>query len=305
MRIKFWGVRGSVPCPGPHTAKYGGNTACIELRFDEADRLVIIDAGSGIRELGNFMMGNDLPKGPMKADIFLSHTHWDHIMGFPFFTPIYIPGTRLTVFGPVSYENEPLDEIVGGQLTYRYFPVRQSELAADIKYISLKEDRMDIGDDIILSTKFLNHPILCLGFRFEYQGKIFCTVYDTEVFRNIFSTDTDDPSYDEAMAMDGELAAREENHKIEQFFKDADLVVYDAQYTKSEYEDGKVGWGHNYIEQAIESSQRANVKRLALFHHDPDRTDKEMDVLSKKYCRPENNNGIEIFFAKEGMEIHL
>ena len=101
------------------------------------------------------------------------------------------------------------------------------------------------------------------------------------------------------------MAAREENHKIEQFFKDADLVVYDAQYTKSEYEDGKVGWGHNYIEQAIESSQRANAKRLALFHHDPERTDEGMDVLSKKYCRPENNDGLEVFFAKEGMEISL
>ena len=130
MKIKFWGVRGSIPCPGPKTMKYGGNTACIELRFPEVNRLIIIDAGSGLRELGNFMMANDLKKGPINTDIFLTHTHWDHIMGFPFFTPIYVPGSTIRIHGPVSFEGDTLEKIVGGQLTYRYFPVRQAELAA-------------------------------------------------------------------------------------------------------------------------------------------------------------------------------
>ena len=109
MKVKFWGVRGSIPCPGPQTVKYGGNTVCLELRFPELDRLIIIDAGSGIRELGNFLMAGDRAKGPIDADIYLTHTHWDHIMGFPFFVPAYLPDTRLRIYGPVSYEEDQPD----------------------------------------------------------------------------------------------------------------------------------------------------------------------------------------------------
>ena len=114
IRLRFWGVRGSVPCPGPKTVKCGGNTACLELRFGEAGRLVVIDAGTGIRELAAHVMKTDLPKGPIKTQLFLTHTHWDHIMGFPFFIPIFIPTTELDVYGPVTYEEDTLDKIVGG-----------------------------------------------------------------------------------------------------------------------------------------------------------------------------------------------
>ena len=186
MTVKFWGVRGSIPCPGPTTVDYGGNTACLELRFGDEERLIIIDAGSGIRSLGNYLMQHDLPKGPIDTSIFITHTHWDHIMGFPFFTPIFIPGSSITIYGPVTYEDEGLDRIIGDQLTYRYFPVKHSELAAKIKYVALKESTMDLGDGIKVTTKYLNHPILCLGYRFEYEGRVFCTVYDTEPFRNLF-----------------------------------------------------------------------------------------------------------------------
>ena len=139
MKVKFWGVRGSIPCPGPSTVKYGGNTACIELRFSDSNKIIIIDAGSGIRELGNYIMANDLPQGPLDIDIYLSHTHWDHIMGFPFFVPNYVPGTKIRVFGPVTHEADPLEKIVGGQMTYRYFPVEGAQLAAQIDYFHLKE----------------------------------------------------------------------------------------------------------------------------------------------------------------------
>lgn len=305
MKIKFWGVRGSIPCPGPLTMKYGGNTPCLEIRFPDIDRLIIIDAGSGIRDLGNFMMGNDLPKGPMKTEIFLSHTHWDHIMGFPFFTPIYIPGTELKVYGPVSYEQDTLEKIVGGQLTYRYFPVRQTELGADITYIELKEGEIDLGDGIKVTTKYLNHPILALGYRIEYKGKIFCTAYDTEPFQNIFITDTDDPSYDEAMAEEGELVAQEQNEVLQQFLSGADLVVYDSQYTEDEYKNGKAGWGHSYFEYVCPLAKKNNIKSLALFHHEPMRTDEQMDKLAEKFCQPGGNGEPEIFFAKEGMEREL
>ncbi len=306
MKIKFWGVRGSIPCPGPNTVKYGGNTSCLELRFNDPERLIIIDAGSGIRELGNFMMGNDLPKGPINTKIFLTHTHWDHIMGLPFFTPIYIPGTKLTIYGPVSYEDDTLQDIVGGQLTYRYFPVRQVELASEIEYVELKEGLVNLGsDDIHLTTKYLNHPILCLGYRFEHQGKVFCTAYDTEPFQNIFCTDPNDPSYDETMAQEGEIVAREENEKLEEFFKGADLLIHDAQYTQEEYEASKAGWGHTSIEFAIKSAKKAGVKRLVLFHHEPLYLDTKLDELTERYCNSDFSGDMEVSFAREGMEIEL
>jgi len=153
MKIRLWGVRGSIPCPGETTVAYGGNTACIELRVGEEERLFIIDAGSGIRALGNYLMQHDLPKGPIDTSLFISHTHWDHIMGFPFFVPIFIPSTKLKVYGPVTYEEEGLKDIVGGQLSYRYFPVKHSELAANITYHTLKESSMDLGDGLWVTSK--------------------------------------------------------------------------------------------------------------------------------------------------------
>lgn len=304
IKVKFWGVRGSLPCPGPTTVKYGGNTSCIELRFD--DRLIIIDAGTGIRPLANHLLQNDLPKGPIDTSIFLTHTHWDHIMGFPFFVPIFIPGTKLQVYGPVSFEDEGLDEIVGSQLTYRYFPIKHSELSADISYHNLKEKTLDLGEGLQVQTKYLNHPILCLGYRFEFKGKVFCTVYDTEPFRNVFPTDPEDPDYDEMAAEEGDKAAREENEKIMQFIKDADVVIYDSQYTYKEYSPSKHNWGHSYFEYVINSANKANVKKVFFFHHDPMRTDDELDELLAKYQKKvKGKTSLELAIAEEGLEIIL
>ena len=306
MKIRFWGVRGSIPCPGPTTVEYGGNTACIELRFGENDRLLIIDAGSGIRSLGNFMMQHDLPKGPIDTSIFLTHTHWDHIMGFPFFTPIYIPNSKLKIYGPVTYEDEGLDQIVGSQLSYRYFPVKHSELAADITYHPLKELSMDLGDGIQVTTKYLNHPILCLGYKFEHEGKVFCTVYDTEPFLNVFPTDPEDPSYDPVAAEEGDIAAKEENEKILRFIEGADVVVHDTQYTHEEYLDSKIGWGHTPFEFAINSAHKANVKKIVLFHHEPMRTDKQLSQLAEQYRDAiGGKSSLDIEIAREGLEIDL
>jgi phosphoribosyl 1,2-cyclic phosphodiesterase len=305
MQITFWGVRGSIPCPGPLTVKYGGNTTCLELRFGGLERLIIIDAGSGIRELGNRLIAKELPKGPIKADIFLTHTHWDHIMGFPFFTPIYILGTKLKVYGPVTYESDSLEGIVGGQLTYRYFPVRQIELSSVIEYIDLKENAFELGEGIKVTTKYLNHPILCLGYRFEYQGRIFCTAFDTEPFHNLFCTDPRNPAYDAGMAAEGGQVAQEENQKLEDFFNGADLLIFDTQYTQKEYETNKKGWGHAPMEYAIAAARRAGVKKLALFHHEPVRTDAQLDELAEKLFQPGLIGDMEVFFANEGRKIEI
>ncbi len=305
MKVKFWGVRGSLPCPGPQTMKYGGNTSCIELKFEGLNRIIIIDAGSGIRELGDYMMANSLSEGPMETEIFLTHTHWDHIMGFPFFTPMYIPGTKIKIYGPTTYDDESLKDIVGGLLTHRYFPVRQQELASEIVYIDLNEGKFNLGDGIVLTAKLLNHPVLCLGYRFEYKDKVFCTAYDTEPYRNFFSTDPNDPSYDNAMAIKGKQVAKEENHRLEKFYEKSDLIIYDTQYTQKEYEDLRIGWGHSSFEYAISSARRSNSKQLVFFHHDPARTDEQIDKLTEKYCCSERTESTKVLFAREGMEIEV
>jgi phosphoribosyl 1,2-cyclic phosphodiesterase len=227
-------------------------------------------------------------------------------MGFPFFTPIYIPKTKLTIYGPVTYEEDTLDKIIGEQLRYRYFPVRQSELAAQFKYIALKESKLDLGDGIHVSTKYLNHPVLCLGYRFEYQGKVFCTVFDTEPFQNVFAQDPSAPDYDEEAVREGEIAAKQENEKIMRFVYGADLVVYDTQYTHKEYLNGKVGWGHTSFEDAINTAHKAKVKKLMCFHHDPLRKDDELDTLLEQYQeRISGKSGLIIEGAREGMTITI
>lgn len=305
MKIKFWGVRGSIPSPGPEFVKYGGNTLCVEVCLEGLDRLIIIDAGSGLRLLGNQLMSKQDSEKPFRVDIFLTHTHLDHILGFPFFAPIFQHSTRLNIYGPVTCEEDSLEAVLGGQLSYRYFPIRQVELAANIDYINLKEGSFDLGDGIQLTTKYLNHPLLCLGFRFEYEGKICCTAYDTEPFQNLFITDPHDPAFDTIMAHEGEAAARDEKLRLEEFFAGADLLIHDAQFTQQEYEASKRGWGHSPLEHAIQSAMRSQAKRLALFHHDPMRTDAQLDALAEMHCDSQESDSTEVFFAREGMQVEL
>jgi phosphoribosyl 1,2-cyclic phosphodiesterase len=301
IRLTFWGVRGSIPTPGPKTVKYGGNTSCLELRFGADDRLVIVDAGSGIRELAGKLLANDLKKGPIRTKIFLSHTHWDHIMGFPFFTPIFIPKTELEVYGPVSFEEDPLEKVVGNQLSYRYFPVRQEELAASIRYFALKESEQDLGGGLRLRTKYLNHPILVLGYRFEFEGKVLCTAYDHEPYQNVFELSPDDPRYDAEAVKEGAAAAAAENDKVSQFFRGADLLVHDTQYTHAEWLKGKKGWGHSTFEWAINSAHKAGVQHLVLFHHDPDRSDTELEKKVDDYRSAiAGKSRMQISIAQEG-----
>jgi phosphoribosyl 1,2-cyclic phosphodiesterase len=302
LSVRFWGNRGSIPCPGPDTVVYGGNTSCLEIRADK--KLVIIDFGTGIKPFGDWLMANDFKKGPIDADIFITHTHWDHIMGFPMFSPIFIPTSRLRIRGPVSYEDETLESIIGAQLSYRYWPVRQSELSAQIEYGQIKETSLDLGDGLWVTTKYLNHPILCLGYRFEYKGRSIVTAYDNEPFRNLFPTDPVDPSYDEEAAREGELVAREENEKMLRFFQGAGVLVHDSQYTEKEYRVGKLGWGHSSYEHSINAAHKAGVKKLVMFHHDPNRTDKQLEQLETEYrTKVRGKTNMEVMMAREGLLI--
>lgn len=306
IKATFWGVRGSIPCPGPTTVRYGGNTACIELRFGEEEIPIIIDAGSGIRELGMKLMKTEAAKGGVKTRIFLSHTHWDHINGFPFFTPIYIASSQIDVYGPVAYEEEGLDKIIGNQLSYHYFPVKQSELSATINYHPLKECKMDLGDGITLETCYLNHPILCLGYKFTYKGKTFTTCYDTEPFRNLCPTDPNDPNYDETAAREGEAAAQEQNEKILRFIYESDVLVFDSQYTQEEYEKGKIGWGHSTFEWVTNAAHKAKVKKVFFFHHEPLYDDDFLDQQKEKFQTLLSKvSETKCDIAREGLEVTI
>ena len=300
LSVCLWGVRGSMPCPGAETVVFGGNTACLEIRAGE--RLVIIDAGTGIRLLGAKLMSAGNIKGPVNADIFITHTHWDHIMGFPMFTPLYVPKTKLRIHGPVSSEEDTLESIIGTQLSYKFWPVRQSELAAKIEYDQVKETTLDLGDGLMVLTKYLNHPILCMGYRLEYQGKSIVTAYDHEPFRNLFPTDPQDPGYDEAAAEEGEAAAQEENEKVQNFFKNADILIHDTQYTSEEFAK-HLGWGHSSYDYAIDTAQKAGVKNLILFHHDPNSSDERLEALEKKYQAQTAGTGLNVIMAREGLSM--
>ncbi|MDR1506456.1 MAG: MBL fold metallo-hydrolase [Treponema sp.] len=301
LSVTIWGDRGSIPCPGKDTVVYGGNTSCLEIRADK--KLVIIDFGTGIKPFGDWLMSNDLKDGPIDADIFITHTHWDHIMGFPMFAPLFLPASRLRIRGPVSYEDETLEQIIGAQLTYRYWPIRLNELSAHIEYAQIKETSLDLGDGLWVTTKYLNHPVLCLGYRFEYRGKSIVTAYDNEPFRNLFPTDPNDPSYDEDAAKEGDAAAREENEKVLRFFQGADVLVHDSQYTAAEYEK-HLGWGHSSFEYAINAANKAGAKKLILFHHDPNRTDIQLAGLESEYRkRTAGKTAMKIMMAREGLRI--
>jgi phosphoribosyl 1,2-cyclic phosphodiesterase len=305
MKVTFWGVRGSIPTPGYETARYGGNTLCVEVALGECGRTIVIDAGSGIRRLGHDLMARPRRPPRVALDLFLTHTHFDHILGLPFFQPLYQSDTQVNLYGPVTSSEDGLKEVIGGQLSYQYFPVRQVELAADIRYVDLAEGVYDIGDGIRISATYLNHPLLCLGYRLESLGKVLCTAFDTEPFHNIFSTVPSDPGYDESMAREGEQAACEANLRIQEFLRGADLLIHDGQFTAAEYAAGRSGWGHSSIEHAVAVAEACGARRLALIHHDPMRTDPELDRLADVYGGLRPRSELEVCFAREGLSVTL
>ena len=305
MKVTFWGVRGSSPTPGYETARYGGNTLCVEVSLGECGRTIVIDAGSGIRRLGLDLMTRAGRAPRVALDLFLTHTHLDHILGLPFFQPLYRSDTQVSLYGPVTSSEGSLKKVIGGQLSYQYFPVRQVELAADIRYIDLAEGVYDIGNGIQISATYLNHPLLCLGYRLECRGKVLCTAFDTEPFHNIFSTTPSDPGYDESMAREGGQAACEANLRIQEFLRGADLLIHDGQFTAAEYAAGRAGWGHSSIEHAMAVAEACGARRLALVHHDPMRTDPDLDRLAAVYGGFQPGSGLEVCFAREGLSVTL
>jgi CheY-like chemotaxis protein/phosphoribosyl 1,2-cyclic phosphodiesterase len=283
MRIRFWGTRGSIPKPGPTTVRYGGNTSCVEVRSD--DTLIVLDCGTGAHGLGQQIAAN--ARGPVRGHLLITHTHWDHIQGFPFFAPLFVAGNEWDVYAPRQM-GHTLEALLGGQMQRTYFPVPLGDLAATIRYHELTEGMFDV-DGIRVTTRYLNHPAPALGYRLETSGVVL-----------VYATDHE-PHSRHHPAAGGEVARvhREDERHIE-FLADADLLIHDATYTLEEYPD-KLSWGHTPAEWAVDFAAAARARRLALFHHEPSRTDRELDALLAR-CRRRvpDADAPEVFAAAEG-----
>ena len=295
MKIKFWGVRGSIPSPGPKTVRYGGNTTCIEIRSD-AGELIVIDAGTGIAALSQKLLG----ELPVTANIFITHTHWDHIHGLPFFLPFFIPGNKVKLHGAFDIiTGHGIQQVMEVQMQYSYFPIREAELRAAIDYRTLEiGEAVQIGDATVRST-LLNHPVTDFGYRVECNGKSMFFSGDHEPWYNIY--DEADDGYAEFQAM-----IAEKQGVMDAFLQGVDVLVMDCSYTAAEY-PAKRGWGHGTFEGAIALAQRIGAKKLVCTHHEPTRSDEELesvfaDVLKK---HPPLPGGAEIALSYEGLEIIL
>jgi phosphoribosyl 1,2-cyclic phosphodiesterase len=301
MKVRFWGVRGSIACPGPQTAKFGGNTSCYEVE-DSQGNIFVFDAGTGIRELGNSLV----KRGAKTINLFISHTHWDHIQGFPFFIPSYIPGATINIYGPTHFEKS-LRSIMDLQMDYAYFPVSRQQLNAQINFFDLKEEEITIGNTKI-STKYSNHPVTALCYRLEENGKSFAYSGDFEPYYNVLDDsgaeakedddDEDDFDFDDE-DMDDIV---EERNRAHEEFCSVDLLVHDAQYTKKEYPNFK-GWGHSSMEYVLDMARTQKVKQLILTHHDPNRTDEELEKIEKTL--KETYSDLDFSFSREGAEIEI
>jgi phosphoribosyl 1,2-cyclic phosphodiesterase len=275
MQITFWGVRGSIPTPGPDTVEFGGNTSCIEVRCGE--HVLVFDGGTGLRLLGQKM----LREMPIEAYLFFSHVHWDHIQGFPFFAPAFIPGNKIHLYGGLNV-SRTLEETLAGQMDYPSFPVHLSEMGASMDFHDLREGQsLQIGADVLVRNTRGNHPNGVYAYRVDYKGKSVVYATDTEHYSIV------DP-------------------KLKKLCKDVDVLIYDAMYTPEEYagEVGggpKTGWGHSTFVEGAALATAANVKKLVLHHHDPLQTD--------AHVREKERRTRELFpntvAGREGMVIEL
>ncbi len=295
MKVRFWGVRGSIPSPGPATARYGGNTTCIEVRSD-AGELIILDAGTGIFPLAQSL----LARLPVKANVFITHTHWDHIQGLPFFTPLYIPGNSVRIHGAYDVvTGEGIDQVMNVQLQYSYFPVREAEMRAVIEYENLTVGHPVTVGDATVTPVLLNHPVVDFGYRVDCNGKSVFFTGDHEPWFNIYEPE------DDGHAEYARLIA-EKNDEVAAALAGVDLMIVDTSYTEAEY-PAKRGWGHGTYDAGIALARRTGARRLACTHHEPTRSDDELEkVFAEVMARQGRPAGDpEILLAREGLEISL
>jgi len=293
-RLKFWGVRGSIPTPGRDTVFYGGNTSCVEVRT--GGEIIVLDAGSGIRPLG-VALKNEFQKKPINLTLLISHTHWDHIQGFPFFQPAYNPVNRIRILG-FEGARQGLENILSSQMESSYFPVSMRELPSHICIEEIEEVDFKIGS-VRVKAEFVNHPGICTGYRIFSSGGSISYVTDVELFQRL--RDRGPKPTEEQRAF-----AAQQDKRLANFVRGSDVLILDSQYDAAEYEN-HVGWGHSCMEDSVAFAIGAGVKRLFLFHHDPDHSDEKISrmVARAREIVSEHDSSLIVEAAREGFEMTL
>lgn len=280
VSVRCWGTRGSIPTPGPHTVRHGGNTTCFEVQH-RGTRL-IFDAGSGIRLLGREL----LESGPNSIHIFLTHFHWDHIQGFPFFAPLYDAEDTIRVVGPRQKDID-VQNLFAGQMGPIYFPVPYSVVSATMEFEHLNRGGYEVGE-FSLEVLRVKHPSFVIGYRIQVGGRVICFIPDNELEARVHEVE---PDFD---------------RRLREFAADADLLIHDSMYTDEEYPH-RIGWGHSTFAQSLRLAEESGAKKLLFFHHDPTRSDDDLDSIVGR-LRDEalaRNGTVEMEAAVEGMDYQL
>jgi len=298
VRIKFWGVRGSIPSPGPETVIYGGNTSCVEVRV--GSDIIVLDAGTGLRRLGLALI-EEFKDRPMQLNLLITHTHWDHIQGFPFFLPAYNPKNNVTIYG-FEGASQGLQSTLSSQMESPYFPISMQEMPGHIAIRELHDLNFNVNK-VPVRAHFLNHPGICTGYRLETPGGSISYLPDIELYQRLrhrWNTDTD------FIAQKEKETTPQEDQGLVEFIRDSDVLIMDSQYDASEYEK-HIGWGHSCVEDSVAFALHANAKRLFLFHHDPDHTDEQISrmVIRAREMAAQRHSSLIIEAAREGYELIL
>jgi phosphoribosyl 1,2-cyclic phosphodiesterase len=272
--VRFWGVRGSIACPGPETVRYGGNTSCIEMRV--GGHRLIFDGGTGLRVLGQELMSQI----PVDAHMFFTHSHWDHIQGFPFFSPAFVKANTFRIYGAVAPNGSTIEQRLNDQMLHPNFPVPLQIMGSKMSFCDLEVEEQVVIGDVVVDNRLLNHPGEAVGYRVSWHGHAAAYITDTEHY-----TDRLDEN-------------------VLWLARDADVMIYDSTYTDDEYyskTSSKVGWGHSTWQEAVKVAKAANVKKLVIFHHDPLHNDEFMDGIKGVTAEAFPDSVV----AWEGLELNL
>lgn len=297
-RLKFWGVRGSIPTPGAETSYYGGNTSCVELRV--GSEIIILDSGSGIRPLGRALAA-EFQARPIHLSLLITHTHWDHIQGFPFFLPAYDPRNRITVVG-FEGARQGLQSTLSGQMESPYFPIAMHQIPGHVAFEEFQGLDFKVGA-VPVRAQFLNHPGACTGYRLATPGGNVSYLPDVELCQRLRANlDAANPRLD----TEARTIASEHDRKVIEFIRDSEVLILDSQFNAGEYQK-HVGWGHSCAEDSVAFALRAKVKRLFMFHHDPEHSDAEIArmVARGRQIAARRNSPLLVEAAREGLELAL
>lgn len=293
LRVRFWGVRGSIPTPGPGTVHYGGNTSCLEIRAGE--QIIILDAGTGLRLLGRELLA-EFGERPLELTLLLTHTHWDHIQGLPFFMPVYKPQNQLRILG---YEGARigLGSILTNQMESPFFPIELHEVPANISIVELNQTEFKLGEVKVQAFSAI-HPGTCVGYRLHYSGRSLAFFPDNELRHG---------ACDPTPVNNHELAStRTASKQLEEFLRGTDVLVMDTQYDRDEYKE-HVGWGHGCVDEVVLLALQAQVHQLYLFHHDPDHDDAKISRMVEEARRlvVAHKGALQVEAAREGLTLEL